>query len=211
MSRIHKERILDYLWSISPNRATNNQIQDATGIKSRQQVYMFTQRFLDIGWIQGQKQGGEWKFSIGESIYNRFTSPGFIRSYKTPSANEIDGILQSFRDQARSAMSSHFQVPLTMQDIPGISKMFDLVSSDQNIVGDAIYYFTAVQVRRLPAAKFSVITERVWLLEKINALTKFLIFGNQRDVPVLWLQRYGGLVSGVAFYFLTDDGELELL
>ncbi len=69
MSRIHKERILDYLWSISPNRATNNQIQDATGIKSRQQVYMFTQRFLDIGWIQGQKQGGEWKFSIGESIY----------------------------------------------------------------------------------------------------------------------------------------------
>jgi len=28
---------------------------------------------------------------------------------------------------------------------------------------------------------------------------------------VLWLKRYGGLVSDVSFYFLTDEGTLELL
>ena len=27
----------------------------------------------------------------------------------------------------------------------------------------------------------------------------------------MWLERYGNLVSGVTFYFLTDDGELEKL
>jgi hypothetical protein len=39
----------------------------------------------------------------------------------------------------------------------------------------------------------------------------FLVFGNDRQVPILWLERYGNLVSGVTFYFLSDDGELEEL
>jgi len=30
-------------------------------------------------------------------------------------------------------------------------------------------------------------------------------------VPELWLQRYGTLASGVSFYFLSDDGTLEVL
>ena len=27
----------------------------------------------------------------------------------------------------------------------------------------------------------------------------------------MWLERYGNLISGVTFYFLSDDGELEEL
>jgi hypothetical protein len=42
-----------------------------------------------------------------------------------------------------------------------------------------------------------------------STITKFLVFGNDCRVPLLWLERYGGLVSDIAFYFLTDDGELE--
>jgi len=47
--------------------------------------------------------------------------------------------------------------------------------------------------------------------EKTGAPTAFLVFGNDRQVPSLWLERYGHLVGNVAFYFLTDEGELELL
>lgn len=83
-----------------------------------------------------------------------------------------------------------------------------MVSPDGNIVGDAKYY-TLVRGKRLPPAKFSIIAEHVWLLEKTGAPTTFLVFGNERDVPMLWLERYGSLVSGVAFYFLTDNGGLE--
>ncbi len=36
MSRTCRERILDYLWSISPDYATNGQIREATGIGSHQ-------------------------------------------------------------------------------------------------------------------------------------------------------------------------------
>ncbi len=37
------------------------------------------------------------------------------------------------------------------------------------------------------------------------------MFGQDRRVPLLWLERYGNLVSGVAFYFLTEDGHLDVL
>jgi len=42
MNRTNKERVLDYLWSISPEHATNSQVREATGISSHQQVYMLT-------------------------------------------------------------------------------------------------------------------------------------------------------------------------
>ncbi len=46
MSKTNKERILDYLWSITPERATNSQIRAATGISSHQQVYLLTQELM---------------------------------------------------------------------------------------------------------------------------------------------------------------------
>ena len=85
-----------------------------------------------------------------------------------------------------------------------------MVSADCDIVGDA-KYLTLVRGQRLPPAKFSVIAEHVWLLEKTGAPMTFLVFGNDRQVPELWLQRYGKLASGVSFYFLSDDGTLEAL
>jgi len=91
-----------------------------------------------------------------------------------------------------------------------VPKAFDLVSPDGSIIGDA-KYFTLVKGQRLPPAKFSVIAEHVWLLEKTDASTRFLVFGNQREVPRLWLKRYGYLVAAVDFYFLSEDGALELL
>jgi hypothetical protein len=56
-----------------------------------------------------------------------------------------------------------------------------------------------------------IVDKHVWLLEKTGALAKFLVFGNDRQVPELWLKRFGKPVSGVAFYFLADDGKPEKL
>jgi hypothetical protein len=107
-------------------------------------------------------------------------------------------------------MSRHFDAPLKPGQMPGVHKEWDMVSPDGDIVGDA-KYFTLVHGQRLPPAKFSVIGEHVWLLEKTYAPTTFLVFGNDRQVPELWLERYGSLVAGVSFYFLGDEGDLEQL
>ncbi|MCK5582489.1 MAG: hypothetical protein KAI33_01800, partial [Elusimicrobiales bacterium] len=77
---------------------------------------------------------------------------------------------------------------------------------DGSIIGDA-KYFTLVHGRSLPPAKFSVIAEHVWLLEKTKAKRKFLVFGNDKRVPEEWLKRYGNLVKNIVFYFIDDENE----
>jgi len=210
MGRTNKERILDYLWSISPDWATNSQIRDATGVKSHQQVYMLTRELMGAGLIRGEQRGREWIFWADESLVVQLASPGQAPMREVLAQAEKRLSPRAFEDLARSVMSAHFGVPLVPGRMVGVPKEFDMISPDSSIVGDA-KYFTLVQGQRLPPAKFSVIAEHVWLLERTGAATKFLVFGNDRQVPVLWLRRYGNLVTDVAFYFLSDEGKLELL
>jgi hypothetical protein len=107
-------------------------------------------------------------------------------------------------------LSDHYAVDLTPGSLPGVAKLFDFVSADRRVVGDA-KYFSVVRGGGLPPAKFSIIAEHVWLLEKTSAATAFLVFGNDRAVPLRWLARYGVLASSVAFFFVFDDAMLERL
>jgi hypothetical protein len=171
---------------------------------------MLTRELMGARLIRGEQRGREWIFWADESPVVQLASPGQapMREVLTQAEKRLSP--RAFEDLARSVMSAHFGVPLVSGQVPGVPKEFDMVSPDGSIVGDA-KYFTLVRGQRLPPAKFSVIAEHVWLLERTGAPTTFLVFGNDRQVPELWLQRYGDLVSGIAFYFLTDDGELELI
>lgn len=206
VTKTNTERVLDYLWSVGPAGATNAQIREATGIESHQQVFMITRDLMYRRKIRGEKVKGEWVFYELESLDVLLLSPGRASPAEPPARLTS----RQFEDLAQTVMSSHFGVPLTPGEVAGVSKEWDMVSPDGDIVGDA-KYLTLVQGQRLPPAKFSIIAEHVWLLEKTGASVAFLVFGNDRQVPALWLQRYGKLASGVAFYFLADDGRLELL
>ncbi|MEM3577606.1 MAG: hypothetical protein QXX51_04025 [Candidatus Bathyarchaeia archaeon] len=116
-----------------------------------------------------------------------------------------------FEDIARRFMSKYFGVTLSRCKILNIPKSLDMVSDDGRIVGDA-KYFTMVRGVSISPAKFSVIAEHIWLLEKTSAKHKFLVFGNDRRVPLEWLKRYGHLVKDVIFYFLdVPSQKLEKL
>lgn len=84
------------------------------------------------------------------------------------------------------------------------------MSPAEDIVGDA-KYLTLVGSVKLPPAKFMEIAGHVWLLEKVPAKRRFLVFGNQRRVADWWLEKYGRLDTPVEFYFLADDGKLDRL
>jgi hypothetical protein len=207
--KTNKERILDYLWSIAPERATNSQIRAATGISSHQQVYLLTQELMRT-YIRGERRGNEWVFWSNESLAAQFTSLGRASPQEIAAQAGQRLTPDAFEKLAQHRMGEHFGVSLAPGTVPGIPKEFDLVSPDKAIVGDAKYY-TLVRGQRLPPAKLSVIAEYVWLLERTGAPTRFLVFGNDRQVPELWLKRYGKLALEVVFYFLADDGALEWL
>jgi len=196
------ERVLDYLWSIAPNGATNGELARSLGIRSHQTVYMLTQQLLHQGRIRGALAGTTWLFHVAEETSITLGTGPAGTNGSTPAAR--------FEALARRVLSSHYTVNLTPGSLPGVAKQFDFVSSDRRVVGDA-KYFSLVGGVGLPAAKFSIIAEHVWLLEKTSAATTFLVFGNDRTVPLRWLARYGALLTSVAFFFLYNDGTLEHL
>src|SRR3990172_4321417 len=201
------QRIIDYLWSIAPNGATNTQIAQGTGITPHQAVYMGTQKLLFQGRIQSERQGRTWVFSAVEG-------PAVDLGHSPSAATSQVGYAQQaltaarFEEMARVRLGKLFGSPLAPGSLADVPKRFDFVSPDGRIVGDAKYY-TLVGGVGLPPAKFSIIAEHVWLLEKTGAPVQFLVFGNDRKVPVQWLKRYGHLTTQVAFYFLADSGELK--
>ena len=115
-----------------------------------------------------------------------------------------------FEQLARFVMSDVYGVKLRSGKLGRVNKEFDMASPDGTIVGDA-KYFSMVGGERLPPAKFSIIAEHVWLLENTGAKEMFLVFGNDRRVPEKWIEKYGELAADVSFYFLSDDGQLEVL
>lgn len=195
----NKERVLHYLVSIAPQAATNSQIRKTTGVEPHQQVYQLTRKLMDAGLISGEKQGREWFFWVGEA--DRIPPPAVTArspGHITPS---------QFEAWAGRVLSARCQVPLMPRSVGHIPKQFDFVSPDGRIVGDAKYYTRG----GTPSGKLATISEHVWLLGKTGAAETFLVFGNDRRVPIMWLERYGTLLSGITFYFLTDNGDLEEL
>ena len=64
----------------------------------------------------------------------------------------------------------------------------------------------------MPAAKWSVIAEYVWLLQHVAAAERrFLVFGQDREVPQRWLARFRPLIGDVEFFFLDDSRHLTQL
>ena len=106
-----------------------------------------------------------------------------------------------FENEVRQFCINKFNVGFEPKKIKirEVEKSFDLVSSDGNHIGDVKYYKNI----KTPAAKWSVIAEYVWLLEKTKAKHKFIVFGQDREVPIRWLKRFGCLTD-IKFYFFAN-------
>ncbi len=202
------ENVVAYLWSVLPDGATNSEIAESLGIGSHQIVFMITRDLMRRGLIRGDREGRTWTFYGVED-------PAALLAGRArwPRGAEWSGGTMSpagFEALAGRRLSERYGVALSPGSVSGVHKRFDFVSPDRQVIGDAKYY-TLVGGVALPPAKFSIIAEHVWLLEKTRAPSTFLVFGNDRRVPSLWLERYGNLARAVAFYFLTDEGGLDLL
>ncbi len=182
----YAERTLNYLWAIAPDGATNADIARRLGTTSHQTVYMLMQDLSRRRLVRGERQGRTWVFYAVDE----------------PEVQTVGTLPRAaFETLARRVLSERYAVELAPGSVPGVRKQFDFVSPDRQVIGNTAYG-AGVRGTALPTAKFATIAEHVWLLEKTGASTTFLVFGSDREVPAVWLERYGSLLGGVAFYFL---------
>lgn len=115
---------------------------------------------------------------------------------------------RQFEIDARKFLSKHWSVELKEREVKigDASKKFDFVSEDQSFVGDAKF----MKNIPVPAAKWSHISECIWLLQKTRAKRKFMLFGQDKEIPERYLKRWSSIVTDIEFYFF-DGKKLERL
>jgi hypothetical protein len=112
---------------------------------------------------------------------------------------------KDFSERAREVMNEFYGRALKPSKIGG-TKIWDYVSPDGMVVGDARWFGQSV-----PAAR-AFISEAVWLLEKVGAVQKFIVFGGEADVPRQWLELWATLCpEDIALFYLDNKGELHEL
>lgn len=112
---------------------------------------------------------------------------------------------KDFSERAREVMNEFYGRALKPRKIGG-TKIWDYASNDGMVVGDARWFGQTV-----PAAR-AFISEAVWLLEKVGAVQKFIVFGGESDVPRQWLELWATLCpEDVALFYLDNKGELHEL
>jgi hypothetical protein len=199
------ERVLRHLQYIYPDEASNSDLVRATGVQPHQQVFLITRRLVETGQVTRRKRGKEWFFTAKSGVSDHIALPLTATEHALGGSTHL-----AFENYARQVFSNFFSKKLEKGSLAGVPKQWDMLSADAEIVGDAKYY-TLVRETDLPPAKFATIAEHVWLLEKTPARIKFLAFGNQIEVPTLWLKKYGSLVGDVRFYFLDKSGAIRTL
>jgi hypothetical protein len=81
-------------------------------------------------------------------------------------------------------------------------KTWDYVSPDESIVADAKFF----SYMGVASGRKSIISEHVWLLEKIPARSKFILFDRNGSSPEEWLRRWRSLLAAnIAFLQLEGD------
>ncbi len=205
-SKTNKEKILDYLWQIAPEKATNKQIVKDAGLISHQVGYMITQELLRNNQIIGDRETGSWLFTVNPAT-----------SLKTPHGDmRLTASGSVFYDPKRLKLSIEKELSAKTKTkkwggtVPGFPKEFDFVSEDGSIVAD-IAQISMVSGEKLMLSKFSMVSEMVWLLEKAPAERRIIIFtGDTEELPQTWLNRLGSLTK-VEFFFIDELGKLKVL
>lgn len=117
-------------------------------------------------------------------------------SYELKRAKEFELSVINFLNSQSSHSFSKRKV-----DLNGVMFEFDLVSDDGEIIGDAKF----LKNIKIPAAKWDNISHYIWLLEHSRAKIKFMVFGNDREVPERYLKRFEPLTGDVEFYFFSNE------
>lgn len=141
-------------------------------------------------------------FRVDRGLY-RLAASSTRQPVIEAAAAPVDGYI--FERHAASVLGAAWNVELAPRHVTlrgGVPKRFDLVSADRGTVGDAKYYKNLAA----PAAKWSTIAEYVWLLQHVDeSARRFIVFGNDREVPARWLDRFRPLANGVEFWFLAGE------
>ena len=122
---------------------------------------------------------------------------------------------QQFENIARKLIESELNTILNSGkiNINGKTKDFDLLNIDEKIVGD-IKHYKMTSGGNNPSAKFSVLNEYAWLMQKLEQFDnqkwkKIFVIGQDRKVVEKYISTFDLWLDDIEIYFCDSDSTLE--
>ena len=122
---------------------------------------------------------------------------------------------QQFENIARKLIESELGIILNSGKISinGKTKDFDLLNIDEKIVGD-IKHYKMTSGGNNPSAKFSVLNEYAWLMQKLEQFDnqkwkKIFVIGQDRKVVEKYISTFDLWLDDIEIYFCDSDSTLE--
>ena len=121
---------------------------------------------------------------------------------------------QQFENVARKALETELDTILNggKININGKVKDFDLLNIDEKIVGD-IKHYKMTSGGNNPSAKFSVLNEYSWLMQKLEQYQKqkwrkIFVIGEDLTVVKRYISTFDAWLDDIEIYFCDADGKL---
>ncbi len=121
---------------------------------------------------------------------------------------------QEFENVARKALENELDCILNCGkiNINGKAKNFDLLNIDEKIVGD-IKHYKMTSGGNNPSAKFSVLNEYSWLMQKLEQFQKqkwrkIFVIGEDYNVVKKYISTFDAWLDDIEIYFCNADGKL---
>lgn len=215
----NSERVLAYLGSIYPRGTGSHEIASALRLSTPLAAARAARQLIKEGKIRAERiktrKGVVWMYYAFHAVMVQpaEVNPAHIAAgdVAEPGAEAVVAISPAqsrFKHLARSALSALYACELAPKAPHGPPRIYDLVSEDGSFVGESVY-FEPSEVARVAPERFSLLAERVWLLEKAQAKNRFLVTGGDRRPLSEWVRCYGKFAGEIAFYYLDVQGRLE--
>ncbi len=198
----NRRKVMEFIKACAPRGVSSADIARRTGI-SQASAYQIARTLMEEGFVRAARDGRVWRFSW--NVNGRMTpgtagNPGIARS-----AGEED-----FPVRARRAVETHYGCTFDMAVPDELSPAWRLVGDDGGTLGYALHAAPLAD-GRVPAGRLVLLSGLVWLLEKSEAETPFVVIGGDPATANAWQKHHGPYCDEVEVFFLGGEGKLSQL
>ncbi len=198
----NRRKVMEFIKACAPRGVSSADIARRTGI-SQASAYQIARTLMEEGFVRAARDGRVWRFSWnvnGRTVPGTAGNPGIARS-----AGEED-----FPVRAREAVETHYGCAFDTVAPDELSPAWRLVGDDGETLGYALHT-TPLADGRVPAGRLVLLSGLVWLLEKSEAETPFVVIGGDPATANAWRMHHGPYCDEVEVFFLDEEEKLSQL
>ena len=199
----NRRKVMEFIKACAPRGVSSADIARRTGI-SQASAYQIARTLMEEGFVRAARDGRVWRFSWNA---NGRTVPGTGSGSAAPVPEADEG---DFPARVRQAVEEHYGCSFDMAAPDELSPAWRLVGDDGATLGYALH-LAPLADGRVPAGRLALLSGLVWLLEKSEAETPFLVIGGDSATADAWQARHGPYCDEAEVFFLAGEGGLSRL